>query len=80
VSNDWYPLLYQTAKCEQSRLNGPFHGAHNDEAHVEVVGYPWHELLFQLSALFAAELGQLGVMDGVVLCAVLVRTEKQKLG
>ena len=57
VGNNRYPLFNEIAKREESRLDGPFHGAHDDEPDVEVVGYPWHELLLQLSALFAAELG-----------------------
>lgn len=67
VSNDRYPSLDELAECKQGRLNGPFHGADDDEPDVKVFGYPRDEIGFQLGALFPAEFGQFGVMEGVVL-------------
>lgn len=72
MSNYGYPALDDVAKREQSRLDGPFHGADDDEAHVQIFGYPRRQLLFQLCALFAAKFRQLGVVEAIVLYVMLV--------
>jgi hypothetical protein len=76
VSDDGYPRLDKIAKCEEGRLEGAFHGTDEDEAHVEVFGYPGHELFFELGALLASECRELRVVDAVVLWDVLVNTEE----
>ncbi len=44
----------EVGKGEKCRLNGPPHGAHDDQADVEVTGYPGDEVLFEVLALLPA--------------------------
>lgn len=78
VSNNGNTLLYELAKRKQGRLDGPFHGADNDQAYIKVFGYPRDKIGFQLGALFSAEFRQFGVMEGVVLWKMLVKNRNEK--
>jgi hypothetical protein len=73
MRDNGHPPVNELAKRQQRRLDGPLHRADDDQADVEVLGYPRNEMLPQLSALFPAKLRQLGVVDTVVLWEVLVK-------
>ena len=69
---DGNALVNQTAKRKKGGLDCADHWAHNNEPNVELLGDLAHEVLPQVTALFQAQFGQLGVGDGVVLCGVSV--------
>ncbi len=72
MCHDGHALLDEVAKCEEGGLDGPFHGADEDEAHVELLGNLGEEVGFEIGALLAAEFSEFRVVEAVVLWDVLV--------
>lgn len=51
IRDNGNPLSDKIAEREQSRLDRADHGAHQDEAHVKISGYPRYDVGLQVEAL-----------------------------
>lgn len=67
VGDDGDALVDETLKGKHGGLEGADHGADDDEADVQLLGDAAHDVLSQIATLSPAELGELGVVDLVVL-------------
>lgn len=65
VRYDGHARVDQPVQRDETGLDGPAHGAHDDELHFEVGREVGFEVLAQLGGLLAAEVGEVRVVEAV---------------